>query len=108
MPHIIRGAFDGDGNFDWSDQANPRLRWYGTHAFVQWVQDTLCRDVGLNRTKLQQKRGTESWQLAVGGSRQVERVVDYVKGPPHIAMERKWREIERWRRGREKDRKAVA
>ena len=96
LSDFIRGVFDGDGSLLKSRVGNLRFMLYSSNRhFLTGIQEILCRDVGLRKTKLL-KTGPKQHLVqcvAYHGNRQVKKIMKYLFKNTRVCLERKYKKL---------------
>ena len=95
MKHFIRGYFDGDGSVYLTKDNTIKTAFYGTHDFINSIQDFLIKELGLTKKKItDQKEANVSF---VGMAKQEsEKLYHYMYDEATIFLNRKYEKYNKY------------
>lgn len=95
MKHFIRGYFDGDGSVYLTKDNTIKTAFYGTHDFINSIQDFLIKELGLTKKKItDQKEANVSF---VGIAKQEsEKLYHYMYDEATIFLNRKYEKYNKY------------
>jgi len=85
--HFIRGVFDGDGSV-WKSSGKGHFSITNKLSFLTELQDVLIKELGLNKTKLAERKPNFG-DLRYGGKSNLEKLHDYFYKDAIVYMSRK-------------------
>lgn len=92
IEHFIRGYIDGNGSITHSGPTlldGSNIKVCGTYEFLMGMQKELNLDHKLNRKKQQQERNINSWNITIGGRKEVIRILKELYSDACIYLKRK-------------------
>ena len=95
MKHFIRGYFDGDGSVYLTKDNTIKTAFYGTHDFINSIQDFLIKELNLTKKKItDQKEANVSF---VGMAKQEsEKLYHYMYDEATIFLNRKYEKYNKY------------
>ena len=95
MKHFIRGYFDGDGSVYLTKDNTIKTAFYGTHDFINSIQDFLIKELDLTKKKItDQKEANVSF---VGMAKQEsEKIYHYMYDEATIFLNRKYEKYNKY------------
>lgn len=95
MKHFIRGYFDGDGSVYLTKDNTIKTAFYGTHDFINSIQDFLIKELGLTKKKItDQKEANVSF---IGMAKQEsEKLYHYMYDEATIFLNRKYEKYNKY------------
>ena len=95
MKHFIRGYFDGDGSVYLTKDNTIKTAFYGTHGFINSIQDFLIKELDLTKKKItDQKEANVSF---VGMAKQEsEKLYHYMYDEATIFLNRKYEKYNKY------------
>lgn len=94
--HFIRGYFDGDGSIS-GKFGCPQFKMGGTSEFLEETQKIFMNDLGLRKTKFDQRwpeRKNNNYSLGYGGRRQIVRIREWLYKDATIYLSRKYNKFQ--------------
>lgn len=93
--HFIRGYFDGDGCIHINiEKRNVSVSFMGTEKFLTSLQDVLCSELDITRTKMQTREGNKALSVSWGNVYTIEKIYKYLYGDCNIYLERKLKKFD--------------
>lgn len=87
---FIRGYFDGDGCIHLDlEKRNLSVNFVGTENFLTSMQNILCEELKITKTKLYKKENTKAFQVAWGDLSSIEKIYKYLYKDCNIYLKRK-------------------
>lgn len=95
--HFIRGFFDGDGCISITKRKDRtensfqyQLNFVGKESVLLKIQDIICSNTGVFRTKLRNRKGSFAKCISWSGRKVCKRILDYLYQDATIYLDRKY------------------
>lgn len=92
LRHFIRGYIDGNGSITHNGKTiidKPNIKVCSTYEFLAGMQKALGINHKLNRKKEQEERGVNSWNITIGGHKEVIDILGKLYSNCSICLKRK-------------------
>ena len=92
LRHFIRGYVDGNGSITHNGETitdKPNIKVCSTYEFLDGMQKVLGINHKLNRKKDQEERNINSWNITIGGHKEVISVLQFLYSDCSIYLKRK-------------------
>lgn len=93
--HFIRGYFDGDGCIHINlNNRNISFSFVGTEEFLNPMQDILCNELNITKTKMQDRKDNKALSIMWGDIHSVEKIYKYLYKDCNIYLDRKLKKFD--------------
>lgn len=93
--HFIRGYFDGDGCIHINlNKRTVSLSFIGTKDFLNTMQDILCNELNITKTKMQDRKDNKALSIMWGDIYSIEKIYKYLYKDCNIYLDRKLKKFD--------------